>query len=242
MDLTVKGSTLFFSKLKALARHSKCGSRWQSLSFLKNVHFLWVKEIQEISLQMFQELNMKIKPGHKRCFHTGLQVVWGGAWGGQEGKWERKMEDGDFELLVFTYKSESGPADFIFACLCSLVLTFFWRWNFSQGEPTHCRWYWLNSESESKLIEHKLSLKPKSKNEWLGKRPEMKIIKFNYQFSCREVLRVVDKLPQFPPSENEDNVSPSHQVCEPQVQPEIYLEITQMVQWIWNEMLASNIP
>lgn len=25
-----------------------------------------------------------------------------------------KMEDGDFEMLVLTHKSESGPSDFIF--------------------------------------------------------------------------------------------------------------------------------
>ena len=61
----------------------------------------------------------------------------------------------------------------------------------------------------------------------------MKIIKVNYQVSCRKVLRMVNKLPQFPPSEKEDNASPSHQVCEPQVEPEIYLEIfTQTVQWM----------
>lgn len=152
MDLIVKGSTLFFSKLKALARCLKCGPCWQSLSFLKNLHFLWVKEIQEISLQMFQELNMKIKAGHKHCFHTGLQVVWGSVWGGQEGKWKGRWKMGILKHWYLPISQRVAQLILHFACLCSLVLTFFWRWSFSQGEPTGCRWYWLNSESESKLI------------------------------------------------------------------------------------------
>lgn len=116
---------------KAPARHLKCWSSWQNLSFLKNGISHGSKKIP-VSFQMFHEWDIKIKAEHQQLLpHESLTSV--GRSGGTVGDcWKWKV--GILKPWCLPLSQRVDHVILYFSCLCSLVPTFFSRLSFNQGD------------------------------------------------------------------------------------------------------------